>query len=81
VARPASTLDLPLHAYLGGLAQRRLVGHGQERSKQSGPRVILEQLSISNVAPQGVHRLVAGHVHHLEYRCALKQPLPPVSRY
>ena len=28
-------------------------------SKQSGSRVILEQLGISDIAPQGVHRFVA----------------------
>jgi hypothetical protein len=32
--------------------------------------VILEQLGISAVAPQGVRWLVAGNVHHFEDRCA-----------
>jgi len=33
--------------------------------------MVLEQLRVANVAPQRVHRLVTGHVHHLEDRSAL----------
>ena len=36
------------------------------RLEQSSPRVILEQLSVADVSPQGIHRLVPGDVHHLE---------------
>jgi hypothetical protein len=34
--------------------------------KQPRPGVILEQLGIADVTPQGVHRFVPRHVHHLE---------------
>src|SRR5215510_6403635 len=33
--------------------------------------MVLEQLRVANVAPRRVHRLVTGHVHHLEDRSAL----------
>jgi hypothetical protein len=32
---------------------------GRASLEQSSPRVILEQLSVANVAPQGIHRFVA----------------------
>src|ERR1700738_828192 len=34
--------------------------------EQSSSRVMLEQLRIADITPQGVHRLMARYVHHLE---------------
>jgi len=35
-------------------------------SKQPSASVIFEQLGITDITPQGVHRLVSGYVHHFE---------------
>jgi hypothetical protein len=41
-------------------------GHQHPGLKQPRARVVLEQLCIANIAPQGVHRLVTAYIHHLE---------------
>jgi hypothetical protein len=39
--------------------------------KQSSARMILKKLGIPNVPAQRVHGLMAGNVHHFEYRSTL----------
>jgi hypothetical protein len=39
-------------------------------SQEHRPRVLLEQIGPSDVAPERVDALVAGYLHHLERRCA-----------